>query len=63
MVKEIIGDHGNGNIFFFLNQQFITRSARADHSSYFITTYIQTDIIWREKQKNNKKTEKEKKET
>jgi len=36
---------------------------KADHGSYFITMYIQTDTTWREKQKDNKKTEKEKKET
>jgi len=28
---------------FFLNQQFITRGARADRGSYFVTTYIQTE--------------------
>ena len=26
------------NVSFFLNQQFITRSARADHGSCFVTT-------------------------
>jgi len=36
---------------------------RADHGSYLITMYIQTDTIWREKQKDNKEIEKEKKET
>ena len=25
---------------FFLNQQFIIQSMRADHGSYFVTTYI-----------------------
>ena len=28
---------------FFLNQQFITQGAIADHSSYFVTTYIATE--------------------
>ena len=28
--------------FFFLNQQFITWSAKADHGSYIVTTYIAT---------------------
>jgi len=40
------------HIYFFLKQQFITWSMRADHSSYFITTYIQTEAIWKKKNKN-----------
>ena len=30
---------------FFLNQQFITQSTRADCGSYFVTTYIKTHTI------------------
>jgi len=29
--------------FFFLNQQFITWSMRADHGNYFVTTYMKTE--------------------
>ena len=36
-------------IFFFLNQQFITRGARADRGSCFVTTYIQTGTTWKRK--------------
>ena len=28
--------------FFFLYQQFITRGAKADRGSYFVTTYMKT---------------------
>ena len=31
------------NISYFLNQQFITWSVRADHGSYFITTYMESE--------------------
>ena len=30
---------------FFLYQQFITRNAKVDHSSYFITVYIQIEAL------------------
>ena len=46
--------------YFFLNQQFITWSIRADHGSYFITTYIQTEATWKNKKKNKRKEMKEK---
>ena len=29
--------------FFFLIQQFITQSVVADHGSYFVTTYMETE--------------------
>ena len=45
---------------FFLNQQFITWSIRADHGSYFITTYIQTEATWKNKKKNKRREMKEK---
>ena len=32
------------NSHFFLNQQFITRGARAGRGSYFVTTYIKTHV-------------------
>ena len=50
----------NNNIMFlflFLNQQFITQSAKADCSSYFITTLNRT------KQKEMKKKKKQKEES
>ena len=37
--------------FFFLNQQFITRSTRADRGSYFVTTYKTTKLHEGEKEK------------
>ena len=37
---------------FFLNQQFITWDARADHGSYFVATYIKTHMTWREREEN-----------
>jgi len=43
--------------FFFLIQQFITRSVRADRGSYFITMYRQTESTLKQK----KEKEKEKK--
>ena len=48
---------------FFLNQQFITWSARTDHGSYFITTYIHTDTTWGigNKLENRKRKEKRRK--
>ena len=33
------------SFFFFLNQQFITWSMRADRGSYFITTYILSSVL------------------
>ena len=47
---------------FFLIRQFITRSARADHGSYIITTYKQTEAAYggERKRKERKKTEKRK---
>ena len=44
-------------LFLFLNQQFITRSARADRGSYFVTTLNRT------KQKEMKKKKKQKEES
>ena len=41
---------------FFLIQQFITRSARADRGSYFITMYKRDRLTW------SRKIEKERKE-
>ena len=39
---------------FFLNQQFITQNMKVDHGSYFVTTYIQIEAIWKENKKRNK---------
>ena len=39
---------------FFLNQQFITQSIRADHGSYFVTTY-KTTRLHDEREKRKKK--------
>ena len=51
-------------IFFFLIQQFITRSVEADHGSYFITTYIITETICgRKERKKQKKREKDENES
>ena len=46
---------------FFLNQQFITWSARADCGSYFVTTYMEPEPTGekREKKRKGKKNEKE----
>ena len=38
-------------VFFFLNQQFITRSTVADYSSYFITTYNRSRLHAEKKRK------------
>ena len=55
----------NSGIFFKKNQQFITRSARADRGSYFVTTYRENETTWRlEKGKEKeRKKERKKKET
>jgi len=48
---------------FFLNQQFVTRGARADRSSYVVTTYKATkphDKEIKENKNEKKKKEKEK---
>ena len=46
--------------YFFLNQQFIIQSMRADHDSYFVTTYRKNETIWRlEKEKEKKRKKKE----
>jgi len=47
--------------FFFLNQQFITRGAPADHGSYFVTTYIKTESTCEKKKKKKKKRKRKKK--
>ena len=39
---------------FFLNQQFITWSMRADCDSYIITTYKRSRHTWRRKRKEKK---------
>ena len=46
---------------FFLNQQFITRDAKAGRGSYFITTLSRTKEEKNEKEKREKKREKGKK--
>ena len=47
--------------FFFLNRQFITRSARADRGSYFVTMYRADRTTWRvEKEKGINKRKEEK---
>ena len=47
-------------LFIIKNQQFITRSARADRGSYFVTTLIRTKRGERErKEKKRKKTNNE----
>ena len=43
------------HLLFFLNQQFITRGARADRGSYSVTTYIQTEATWKRKKKKKRK--------
>jgi len=48
--------------FFFL-QQFITQSVRADHGSYFITTYRQTESTLKQKKEKEKKRRDKKKPT
>jgi len=48
------------NEVFFLNQQFITQSARADHGSYFVTMYIKTKTTWRNKKRKRKEKNKQK---
>ena len=47
-------------ISFFLNQQFITQSVKADHSSYFITTYNRSRLTWNKRKLEQRKREKEK---
>ena len=48
-------------VFFFLNRQFITRSARADRGSYFVTMYRVDRTTWRvEKEKGINKRKEEK---
>ena len=42
-------------ILFYFYQQFITQGTRADHSSYFVTMYIQIGTTWKEKQKKREK--------
>ena len=32
-------------VFIYLNQQFITRHMKADHSSYFVVTYKRNRLI------------------
>ena len=44
-------------ILFYFYQQFITQGTRADHSSYFVTMYIQIGTTWKEKQKEREKKE------
>jgi len=44
----------------FLNQQFITQGTRADYGSYFITTYMHTEMT---KEQQKKRDEKERKRT
>jgi len=49
---------------FFLNQQFIIQGIRADHGSYFVTTYKKTQTTWgrkREREKKRKETNKNEK--
>jgi len=43
---------------FFLNQQFITRSMRADRGSYFVTMYIQKETTWKRKGREERKEKK-----
>ena len=43
------------SLFFFLIQQFITRSARADRGSYNVTTYMTTNTTWERRKKEEKK--------
>jgi len=50
------------NISYFLNQQFITWSVRADYGSYFITTYMESEpteekseMKWNKKRNEKKK--------
>ena len=40
---------------FFLIQQFITWSMKADHGSYFVTVYKQTQTTWNRKKKKKRK--------
>jgi len=54
----VCDNHAN---FFFLNQQFIIWSIRADHSSYFITTYKISKLQERKNRKERKKEQEEKK--
>jgi len=42
------------DFYFFLNQQFIRRSARADRGSYVITTYKRSRHTWGRKRKEKK---------
>jgi len=42
----------------FKNQQFITRGARADRGSYFVTTYIKTYDMKRKRRELKKKRKK-----
>ena len=46
---------------FFLNQQFITQGAVADHGSYNVTTYIRTKEKKRKEKKRRKRTEEKEK--
>jgi len=51
-------------LFSFLNQQFITQGMRADHGSYFVTTYKMSKIHERRNRKEKKKeTKRKEKET
>jgi len=48
----------NSDLFFFI-QQFITRSVRAAHGSYFVTTYKTTKLHDGKERKKEKKRRKE----
>ena len=56
MTKQIVKS------FFFLIQQFITQSTRADHGSYVVTTYKRSKLTQCCKQREKREKEKEKRE-
>ena len=45
-------------IFFFLDQQFITWSIRADHGRHNVSTYIETEPTYEQKRMEKEKRKK-----
>ena len=54
-----MGDFCTVPSLFFLNQQFITWNVRADHGSYFVTTYNEDKLTLKKRQPERKKGKKE----
>ena len=56
LVKYLLRDLINYffSLIYILYQQFITWSMRADCESYIVTLYIQTEVIWTGKEREEK---------